>query len=70
MAGLGGPATEPAQPKPIWKLVGEYANIVGPHGPDSEKAHEFKAEHAGNEELIRLATSLDLIKRNLGKSQK
>lgn len=54
--------------KTIYQLVGEYANAVGRHGPDSDQVRRFRTRHASNAELMEYADSLDRIKRHLGGS--
>jgi hypothetical protein len=53
-----------SKPKTIFQLVGEYANAVGRHGPDSDEVRRFRADHADNEELLAYADALDRIKRH------
>lgn len=53
-------------PPAMHKAVGEYANALGPNGPDSEQTRAVREKHAGLEGFAEYADALDRVKTHLG----
>jgi hypothetical protein len=49
------------------RLIVQYTDLLHQHGPDSEEARAFLAQHADNDSFQKRAATLNTVKRVMGK---